>query len=79
MKKYIIGFVLGAILFLPVGAKAWPDDIAPQPKPIYQFNDCGSACRNEVAVFDDQDNKCYISYDKYGAQSSISCVKQGEE
>lgn len=83
MKKYLIGFLVGAVLFVPasvVAVKALDKRGFPDANDIYQFNctkrDDGSwiPC-NRVAVFDDQGNKCYISYDPNGAQSSISCVR----
>lgn len=79
MKKFVLGIIVGAILFVPVGAVAAIQGL-PDANDIYQFNcswpDGGSKSCNHVAVFDDQDNKCYVSYDRKGYQSSISCVKQ---
>lgn len=83
MKKLILGIVIGAILFAPAAVMAneyFPLDGLRGAKDIYQFN-CddgyvrGAKC-NHVAVFDDKDNKCYISYDSRGTQSSISCVRR---
>lgn len=78
MKKFILGIIVGAVLFVPVGVKAWGDVSRPPiPKSIYQFNPSQEGTlRNEVAVFDDSNNKCYVSFDRFGAQSSISCVKK---
>lgn len=75
MKKFILGILVGAVLFVPTTVWASHEGHLASPKPIYRFN--GDS--NEVVVFDDRDNKCYISYDRYGAQSSISCVKASGE
>lgn len=74
MKKYLIGFLVGAVLFVPITVYANHEGHILGAKPIYRFNEG----QNEVSVFDDQDNKCYISYDRYGANSSISCVKRSQ-
>jgi hypothetical protein len=87
MKKFILGLITGAVLFLPSGALAWTSMKPARPQPIYQFscwnpNNGGIErlqCLEEVAVFDDQDNKCYVAYDRWGeGSSSISCVKETE-
>lgn len=84
MKKFVAGLLVSAILFIPAGAFAWAsqDIFPPRPQPIYQFNCFNPTngiervqCHNEVAVFDDQDNKCYLTYDRYGHHSAISCIK----
>ena len=85
MKKYLTGFLVGAILFVPAGAFAWVNNDIRKPNVIYQFNctpdnrnidnESLNQCNNGVAVFDDAGNKCYLSYDNNGAQSSISCVR----
>lgn len=78
MKKFILGVIVGAILFVPAGAFAVKIvEGLPDANDIYQFNCVNYKYCNRVAVFDDQDNKCYVSYDYYsGRQSSISCVKK---
>ena len=80
MKKFIAGLLAGAVLFLPIGAKAW--NLRQMAKPIAGV-DCtvsnyegdNNKCDIDIYVFDDLDNKCYVSKDSYGQQSSISCVK----
>jgi hypothetical protein len=87
MKKFIAGLIVGAVLFIPTGALAYQVVQLPAANTIYRFNfNCNDNTSktsypdhcNEVAVFDDQDNKCYVSYDIRGAQSSISCIKKQE-
>lgn len=82
MKKVLLGLIIGVGVALPASALAIRATTGyPDANNIIQFNcqgqwhDAPFDC-NRVAVFDDQDNKCYISYDVRGAQSSISCVKQ---
>lgn len=83
MKRFLMGILVGVVLLLPASVAAVSRNLfdgLPIANDIYQFN-CdskysdGRQC-NHAAVFDDQDNKCYVTYDPAGRQSSISCVKR---
>ena len=85
MKKFVLGLVMGGILFVPASvladkiATSYVGDGYQNANVIYQFNCDDNLTHdkcNHVAVFDDQGNKCYVSYDSRGAQSSISCIKE---
>lgn len=79
MKKYLIGFVVGAVLFVPCTAFAaissW--DFLPWTKSIYRISDFNQS--PSVSVFDDGDNKCYVASSREfsgdTAPLAISCVK----
>lgn len=76
MKKFILGIIIGATLFVPVGVRAW--DREQSVKPIYYVPDESGSAKAVVHVFDDQNNKCYTLTASYNAEVSISCVKKGE-
>lgn len=75
MKKFVIGFLTGLILCVPIGAYG-ATKVLPDANEIYQFNKGSSV----VEVFDDADNKCYLAYytDDTNNQNppSISCTKR---
>lgn len=88
MKKVLFGLVLGMLIALPMGAFAWTKQQT--AKPIYgvdcrapnQYTDSGKwvkdyngmDCSTTVYVFDDANNKCYVT--KGANASGISCVKE---
>lgn len=77
MKKFILGLLVGAVLFVPATAVAelaggsWTN----------HFKDAAGD-DNAISVFDDADNKCYIVKGKSqtgpGNERSVamSCVKR---
>lgn len=86
MKKYLIGFVVGAILFVPMGAVAWNKN--QMARPIYgadcmrateanekHYGKDGLACSVTIFVFDDAGNKCYLAKGSNG--TGLSCVQGG--
>lgn len=86
MKKFLAGLLIGAVLFVPLHAKAYlQDKQLPWANDLYQFHDgCpdnDSSTHNDtcgrVSVMDDADNKCYVAWSVNDTSSSISCVKRG--
>lgn len=76
MKKFVAGLIVGAVLFIPVGALAYTAQNLPaSPNIIYEIG--GEHIL--ISVFDDQNNKCYVAYEDRSIDSmpSISCVKNG--
>ena len=76
MKKFILGILVGAILFVPMGVYAADKvSVIPTANMIYTIpQDYKQAT---VSVFDDQDVKCYVaSPPAYrDTKPSISCVR----
>jgi hypothetical protein len=77
MKKFIVGLILGGLLAMPIAVFADHEGHLGQTNHIYDVGDGGIG----VAVFDDQDNKCYVAYEHRPNDSmpSISCVKGAGE
>lgn len=83
MKRFILGVIFGAILFVPIGAKAWSRQQMSQP--IYgvgcmqtTYEEEQKGCDFTVSVFDDSDNKCYVAINSsasYYNSPAISCLK----
>lgn len=72
MKKFIAGILIGAMLFVPTGVLADRIIETPVSNPIYDVNK-----ENDISVFDDQDNKCYVYHDTSDVErSGISCIKE---
>jgi hypothetical protein len=72
MKKYLIGFLTAAVLFIPGTVIAGRVIETPKANPIYDDNQ-----EADVSVFDDGDNKCYIYHETNQLQKAgISCVKK---
>lgn len=74
MKNVILGIVIGAVLFIPVGTYALN-----YANTIYRV----SAEEGTISVFDDGPNKCYVavSWDDYKSEGnnrnvSISCLRK---
>lgn len=74
MKKFILGLILGAIVFVPITAIAGvvhtPDHAN---REVYLIGDTTS-----VDIFDDQNNKCYVAYTNTSSNDenvAISCVR----
>lgn len=81
MKKFLLGILVGAAIFVPSSVIA-ARSIEAEPPMANAFMNIPYE-ENSVSVFDDQDNKCYIVRGGYrnGTEArtvDISCVKSGE-
>lgn len=72
MVKFLLGLVIGLIVFLPAGAYAKRYVEYQKTKPIYDIDHDA-----DVSVFSDKGNRCYVvAWNSSSDEADISCVRE---